>query len=47
VDHQIQNIEYVLFSRHSPSALSPREAKFFQGIKGIGARLLENPKFIS
>jgi hypothetical protein len=35
------------FSCHSPRALSLREAEFFQGIQGIGARLLENPKFIS
>jgi hypothetical protein len=35
------------FSRHSPRALSLREAEFSQGIQGIGARLLENPKFVS
>jgi hypothetical protein len=35
------------FSRHSPRALSAREVEFSQGIQGIGARLLENPKFVS
>jgi hypothetical protein len=35
------------FSRHSPRALSPREAEFSQGIQGIGVSLLEKPKFVS
>jgi hypothetical protein len=35
------------FSRHSPRALLLREAEFSQGIQGIGARLLKNPKFVS
>jgi hypothetical protein len=39
--------EVHVFSRHSPRVLSLREAEFFQSIQGIGARLLENPKFIS
>jgi hypothetical protein len=35
------------FSRHSSRALSLRKAEFSQDIQGIGARLLENPKFVS
>jgi hypothetical protein len=35
------------FSRHSPRALSPREVEFSKCTQGIGARLYENPKFIS
>jgi hypothetical protein len=35
------------FNHHPPRALSLREAEFSQGIQGIGARLLENPKFVS
>jgi hypothetical protein len=47
VDHQIQNTEYgflvvTLLGRYHPGRLN-----FSHGIQGIGARLLENPKFVS
>jgi hypothetical protein len=46
VDSSDSEYQVRAFSRHSPRALSPREPEFSQGIQGIGARLLENPKFV-
>jgi hypothetical protein len=47
VDHQIQNIEYVLLAVTLLGRYRSERPNFSQGIQGIGARLLENPKFVS
>jgi hypothetical protein len=47
VDHQIQNIEYVLLAVTLLGRYRSERPNFSQGIQGIGARLLKNPKFVS
>jgi hypothetical protein len=47
VDHQIQNIEYVILAITLVGRYHPGRPNFSQGIQDIGARLLKNPKFVS